>query len=87
MSIAHHRWDLDSTKRLAAIDSPDGNGRTERTCEKCGMVKITVHPPHGRPWRNSNGYSWPGKATPPCLAQSEASPTLASESTAEVIAR
>ncbi len=44
--------------------------RTERTCVLCGLVKITVHPPRGFPWREWRtraGKIWQGTATPPCL--------------------
>lgn len=50
----------------------DGNARTERTCIACGLVKVTVHPPHGLPWREwrtAAGKVWRGDATPPCLSQ------------------
>lgn len=48
----------------------DGNARTERECAHCHLMKITVHPPHGLPWREwrtKNGEVWQGTATPPCL--------------------
>lgn len=44
--------------------------RTERTCALCGLVKITVHPPQGWPWREwrtREGKRWEGENTPPCL--------------------
>lgn len=44
--------------------------RTERTCVHCGLVKITVHPPQGWPWREwrtREGKRWEGENTPPCL--------------------
>ncbi len=65
-----HKWDRDHEKHIAACDSIDGNERTERECQHCGMWKITVHPPHGLPWREwrtKNGDRWWGQATPPCL--------------------
>lgn len=46
--------------------------RTERTCSFCGMVKITVHPPQGWPWREwrtREGKRWEGERTPPCLSE------------------
>lgn len=65
-----HKWDRDKERRIAAIDCPDGNERTERDCVSCGLVKITVHPPHGFPWREwrtKDGGKWVGAGTPPCL--------------------
>lgn len=85
--MTRHRWDHDKEKRLAACESPDGNGRTERPCERCGLIKVTVHPPQGLPWREwrtKEGYPWQGEMTPPCVAQTV--PEIASETTAEVIA-
>mgnify|MGYP001562051304 FL=1 len=65
-----HSWNLDTVKHLAAVACKDGNGRTERTCEHCGMVKITVHYQRGLPgreWRTRKGDLWQGQMTPPCL--------------------
>ncbi len=62
-----HRWV--GEHRIAACDSFDGNERTERGCPLCGLVKITVHAPHGLPWREwrrRNGERIYGQATPPC---------------------
>lgn len=46
-------------------------GRTERTCAHCEIVKITMHPPHGLPWREwrhpDNPVSFQMTNTPPCL--------------------
>ena len=67
-----HRWNDTPPVRLAAESFPDGNARTEKTCPKCGLVKITVHPPHGFPWREwrtREGKIWHGASTPPCLVQ------------------
>lgn len=44
-----HKWNLEH--RIPAVESPDGNERTERKCPECGLVKITVHPPYGQAWR------------------------------------
>jgi hypothetical protein len=44
--------------------------RTERICVLCGLVKITIHPPRGLPWREWRtraGRTWQGVATPPCM--------------------
>ena len=56
--------------RIPACESPDGNDRTEKTCAKCSLVKITVHGPQGFPWREwrtKEGKPWHGDSTPPCL--------------------
>ena len=45
----NHRWNIEH--RIPACESPDGNERTEKTCPFCMLVKITVHPPRGLPWR------------------------------------
>ncbi|MPZ58455.1 MAG: hypothetical protein GEU91_18575 [Rhizobiales bacterium] len=63
-----HRWE--GHRWIHGHDSPDGCSRTERTCVLCTMVKITVHPPQGLPWREwrtFDGKVWHGTATPPCL--------------------
>jgi hypothetical protein len=63
-----HSWDVH--RWIRHDESPDGNSRTERTCSLCQMVKITVHPPRGLPWREwrpHDGQLWGGTATPPCL--------------------
>ena len=67
---SRHSWNLDTIKHLAATEFADGNGRTERTCQHCGMVRITVHYPQGFPgkeWRTRDGKVWQGQMTPPCL--------------------
>jgi hypothetical protein len=64
-----HRWGGPST--ILPAESPDGNERTHRVCELCGLIKITVHPPHGFPWREwrmkDSSVSIPLTNTPPCL--------------------
>lgn len=68
-----HKWDRDDERRIPHSEAVDGNGRTERRCVRCGMVKITVHPPQGLPWREwrtAAGERWQGHLTPPCLAGS-----------------
>jgi hypothetical protein len=64
-----HSW-IKPERRIHPSESPDGNERTERTCERCSMVKITVHPLHGNPWREwrtKDGMLAQLDATPPCL--------------------
>ena len=91
--MTRHRWNYDLENRLAACESPDGNGRTERTCmnEGCGLVRITVHASGGkecwRAWRTQTGHEWQGEKTPPCLGKATpARPEAVAETTAEVIA-
>jgi hypothetical protein len=67
---ARHSWNSTDPKSIAACDSLDGNDRTEKTCAACGLVKITVHPPRGLPWREwrtKAGKGWVGDSTPPCI--------------------
>lgn len=51
---------------------------TERTCKVCGLVKVTVHPPHGLPWREwrdpKGGPQMQLSFTPPCVGEGEAPP-------------
>jgi len=68
--VRKHNWDLDTERRIAAAEFPDGNGRTIRVCKLCGLSRITVHPPHGYPWPE---FLYPGAKlpfqcdhTPPC---------------------
>jgi len=73
MNDRRHRWSTDVV-RLAAEDQPDGVARTERACERCGVIKITVHPPEGFPWqewRLPSGDKWPGAGRPLCLPVAE----------------
>lgn len=62
-----HRWGASVQLRNPAT----GNDQTERSCLRCGLVKVTVHAPHGVPWRE---WRAPGQgqvqvaATPPCGA-------------------
>jgi hypothetical protein len=70
-----HRWPDESERRIPACESPDGNDRTEKTCQHCGMVKVTIHYPHGRipgrEWRRSNGAVIKIEHTPPCTGMKE----------------
>lgn len=71
-----HAWDPIPKAMLAATEFPDGNARTLRTCSQCGMIKVTVHSPDGRAWREwrtKSGDVWHGQATPPCLEILDAS--------------
>lgn len=65
---SRHRWG--DRKWFEGFECADGNGRSERTCEHCGLVKITVHPPIGMPWRlwrTPTGMVAQIDATPPCV--------------------
>ena len=47
---------------------------TERTCQRCGLVRITIHPPHGFPWtewRQGSGPQFALSTTPPCVPVEE----------------
>ncbi len=74
----NHNWRDAKEKRFAACEMPDGNGRTERTCPVCHLVKITVHPPHPhqpwREWRGPDGVTFRVAHTPPCWPVYESSP-------------
>lgn len=73
ITARRHRWNVHDTQRIPACESPDGNDRTEKKCEHCSLIKITVHPPHGQPfrlWRTREGKIWQGDATPPCIPAS-----------------
>lgn len=62
-----HRWS-DARPMVGS----NGLAQSERTCLWCGLVKITVHPPQGLPWREwrhpSNPQQFAMAATPPCQA-------------------
>ena len=49
----NHKWDYAHEKFIAAIDSEDGCDRNEKSCERCGVIKVTVIPPHGFPATNT----------------------------------
>ena len=72
MKPPRHEWDHAGERRLNGFDAADGNARNERTCVKCGIVRITIIPPHGYPWhewRTKNGGTYVGEATPPCVSR------------------
>lgn len=69
MKPQRHTWKGCRERRIAACDSPDGNDRTERVCAACGVMRITVHGAHGRPWvewRSADGINL--AARPGCIA-------------------
>lgn len=64
-----HQWPRDSERRIAACESPSKNDQTERTCNLCGLIRVTVHPPQGFPfrqWRRPKGKQFTCLHTPPC---------------------
>lgn len=70
MTEPRHKWPKDAV-RLDGRDQSDGCDRSERTCAYCGLVKITVHPPQGLPyrqWRTPGGVICPGDQMPVCVA-------------------
>ena len=87
MSSVRHSWNAADPVRRSGVDSIDGNDRTEKTCPACGLVKITVHPARGLPWREwrtKEGKGWVGDSTPPCV-EAKAELQVASESATEVV--
>jgi hypothetical protein len=60
---------------IHGIATPHGCDQTERTCKLCHLVKITVHQPDGRAYREwrhpNNPDQFPMDTTPPCLAPEE----------------
>lgn len=65
----HHKWG--APIRFPAEESPRNCEQTERTCLRCRIVKITVHPPHGPVWTewrtgDAGQYQMQLSATPPC---------------------
>jgi hypothetical protein len=65
----NHRWDWDHARQIAACDSPSGSDQNERDCVHCGLIRITVHPPAGNPfraWRYGNAKQFTADKTPKC---------------------
>jgi hypothetical protein len=64
-----HKWG--EPKWIPGGESSTGCDQTARTCQCCGLVKITVHPPDGsfpyRAWRHRNGQEITLTNTPPCV--------------------
>ena len=64
--MTRHRWHA-GVERIA--ECADGNARSVRRCERCGLLRITVHPPHGYPWQEfetNDGVVLKQRHTPPC---------------------
>lgn len=72
--IRHHKWGEPTW--IPASESSSGCDQTERKCEHCGLIKITVHPPDQsfpyRAWRHRNGQEITLTTTPPCLSEGAA---------------
>lgn len=64
----NHKW----SDPIPVLEGPNGCEQTERTCVHCSLVKITVHPPRGYPWREwrhpQSAAQFPAEHTPPCIA-------------------
>lgn len=75
MTEIRHNWTDGIHRRIPACESPDGNDRTEKTCARCELKKITIHYPNGhhpgREWITASGAKWQGNATPPCIPKDE----------------
>ncbi len=68
--MSNHRWS--NPTKLAGCDTATGNDETRRTCLACELVKITVHPPVGYPWKEYESPKFPGvrfQTLPPCVPQ------------------
>lgn len=71
-SVVRHKWNPPVTM---IEGTTTGCEETHRTCDICGLVKITVHPPQGFPWREwqtSKGMRAKLTTTPPRIAASAA---------------
>lgn len=67
ITIQKHSWM--GEQKYSALDSVSHCEETWRGCEKCGLIKITVHPPHEFPyrvWRFLDGRRVTEGATPQC---------------------
>lgn len=65
-----HRWGERFTR---LDDTPSNCPQSERVCARCGLTRITVHPPSGLPWREwkpKGGTQMQFEMTPPCVEQS-----------------
>lgn len=64
--LRKHKW-RDPISKLRD-STPSNCEETERECERCRLIKITVHPPFGRPyrmWRTAGGVRFPNMAQVP----------------------
>jgi hypothetical protein len=67
--LARHRWG----ESQFVPRNPDlaRNDQTERVCINCGLVRITVHPPQGFPWREwrdrGSSIQYTADRTPECV--------------------
>lgn len=63
----NHRW---GPRMLVNDGTVHGCEQSERTCLRCGLVRVTVHPPQGLPWREwrpEGGPQMQFTNTPPCV--------------------
>jgi len=72
--VARHRWG--ESKFVARNPDLARNDQTERTCANCELVKITVHPPQGYPWREwrdrGSQIQYTYERTPDCVPLAQA---------------
>lgn len=47
----NHAWDYLHKRNVPAIESPSNCEQTERDCKHCSLIRVTVHPPRGNPYR------------------------------------
>lgn len=62
-----HKWEKKGSR--LPPDTPSGCEETERLCIHCHLTMITVHVPHGHPyraWRARSGLRWIDDARPLC---------------------
>ena len=70
-----HRWNFPIC--VFGDRTPTGCEQSERECQFCGLIRITVHPPQGFPWREwrkaGSDKQFPSDHTPPCNPPGEVS--------------
>jgi hypothetical protein len=65
-----HSWGKVDDYFTRLDNTPSGCAETERVCKRCGMTRITIHPPQGYPWhvwKPKGGERVQLDSTPPCL--------------------
>lgn len=65
-----HKWPKEVPVTVLGSKTPSGCEQSERACEHCGLIKITVHPPQGLPYREwrhpASPVQFQATHTPPC---------------------
>ncbi len=62
----NHKWG--DSRNIHRDSTKSGCDETERECELCGLIKLTIHPPFGRPyraWRTPGGIRFPNPSQVP----------------------